>query len=104
MPVHEPRADWFLEAVASALEERDCELELLVVADGEGGSVEALLEGIEDPRLRLLVVEPGSTSKLLELVGEREDVVAYGATLICDETLQPVQTVTSTLEGDVAEA
>jgi glycosyltransferase involved in cell wall biosynthesis len=134
MPVHEPRADWFRQAVASALEERDCELELIVVADGGEETVERLLEGIEDPRLRLLaveqggpyaarnaglraaagshlrfvdsddVVEPGSTAKLLELVGDRDDVVAYGATLLCDETLEPGRTVTSTLEGDVSEA
>ena len=134
MPVHAPRADWFLQAVASALEERGCELELLVVADGEGDAVESLLAGIDDPRLRLLVterggpyaarnaglraasgthvrfvdsddvVEPGSTARLLELVGERDDVVAYGATLMCDERLEPGQTVTSTLEGDVTEA
>lgn len=134
MPVHEQREDWFLQAVASALEERDCELELVVVADGGEEAVERLLEGIEDPRLRLLavehggpyaarnaglraaagshvrfvdsddVVEPGSTGRLLALAGDREDVVAYGATLMCDERLEPGQTVTSTLEGDVTEA
>lgn len=134
MPVREPRADWFLQAVASALEERGCEIELLVVADGDGDTVERLLEGIEDPRLRLLVVEhggpyaarnaglraasgshirfvdsddvvePGSTGRLLELVGDRENVVSYGATLMCDERLGPGRTVTSTLEGDVTDA
>ena len=134
MPVREPRADWFRHAVASALEERGCELELLVVADGGGEAVEPMLAGIDDPRLRLLVaerggpyaarnaglraaagthvrfvdsddvVEPGSTGRLLELVGEREDVVSYGATLMCDERLEPGRTVTSALEGDVTEA
>jgi glycosyltransferase involved in cell wall biosynthesis len=134
MPVREPRADWFRQAVTSALDEAVCEIELFVVADGEREPVESLLQEIDDPRVRLLVVErggpyaarnaglraangshvrfvdsddvvePGSTGRLLAVVGERDDVVAYGATLMCDEALEPVQTVTSTLEGDVTDA
>ena len=133
MPVWQPRPDWLREAVASALDD-ETSLELLVVDDGCEEPVESLLRGIEDERLKVLrvghggpyaarnaglraavgsyvrfvdcddVSETGSTLRLLELADGRDDVVAYGATMMCDEALEPLRVVTSTLEGDVARA
>ena len=133
MPAWKPRKDWFLDAVASALGQRDCSHELVVVDDGSPEPVEHLLAEIADPRLRVLRVEhggpsharnagvaaargrlirfidaddtyePHSTARLAALVGEHDDVIAYGATVFCDEHLRPVWTMSSRLEGVVVE-
>jgi hypothetical protein len=125
---------WFLEAVRSALDQRRCSLELIVVDDGSPEPVAPLLAGIEDQRLRVVriehggqaaarnagiahargrllrfldaddVLEPESTGRLAALIGGRDDVIAYGATVVCDESLNPVRTIASALEGDVATA
>ncbi|MEA2282210.1 MAG: hypothetical protein QOK21_2817 [Solirubrobacteraceae bacterium] len=130
MPAWEPRSDWLREAVASALRE-DCDVELVVVDDGSATPVESLLA--PDPRVRVIrtahvgpyaarnvglaaargthvrfldaddVVEAGSTTRLFAAVGD-DEAIAYGATLMCDEALNPVSTIASTLEGDVAPA
>jgi len=134
MPTWRPRPDWLRQAVTSALDERACELELIVVDDGSDEPVEPLLADIDDPRVRVIrtphggpyaarnagigaargrflrfidaddVVEPGSTGRLLALIADAGPAVAYGATLMCDETLAPQSVVTSELEGDVVEA
>jgi glycosyltransferase involved in cell wall biosynthesis len=57
MPVWRPRSDWLHEAVASALDERACEIELIVVDDGNDQPVTDVLAGVADPRLRVLRVE-----------------------------------------------
>jgi glycosyltransferase involved in cell wall biosynthesis len=131
MPAWRPRADWLRKAVASALEEDGCELELIVVDDGCEEPVSPLLAEVADPRLRILridhagpyaarnagiaaargtlvrfvdsddVVEPGSTGRLAALAGGEGERLAYGATLMCDEDLAPTRTVSSELEGDV---
>lgn len=131
MPAWRPRADWLHAAVGSALAERGCELELIVVDDGSEEPVADVLGDVDDPRLRTIrvehggpgaarnagiaaargthlrfldaddVVEDGSTARLLALAGDRTDVVAYGPTLVCDEELRPRRTIDSTLEGDV---
>ncbi|MBA3844460.1 MAG: glycosyltransferase [Actinobacteria bacterium] len=128
----EPR--WFLEAVESALGQRGCDLELIVVDDGSPDPVQEVLIGIDDPRLRVVRIEHGgtaaarnagiahaqgrlirfldaddvleldSTARLAALIGDRDDVVAYGATVVCDEQLRPTRTIASSLEGDVVEA
>jgi succinoglycan biosynthesis protein ExoO len=133
MPAWRPRPEWLRQAVSSALAEQDCQLELIVVDDGSDEPVAALLEEVADPRVRVLriehagpsaarnaglaaaqgthvryvdaddVVEPGSTARLLALVGEAGDVIAHGATLVCDETLRPLRTIASELEGDVVD-
>lgn len=134
VPAWRPRRDWLRDAVTSILDERDCELELLVVDDGSEEPVEDLLASIEDPRLRILrvehggpyaardagiaaargefirffdaddVAEPGSTGRLLALARDESGTVAYGATLMCDARLAPLRIVGSDLEGDVTEA
>ncbi|HVD86876.1 MAG TPA: glycosyltransferase family 2 protein [Solirubrobacterales bacterium] len=129
MPTWKPHASWFPEAVSSALEEDRCEIELIVVDDGNPEPVAALLSGIDDPRLEVIaiphrgvggarnagierasgeairfvdaddVVEPGSTAKLLELSGP-DGAIGYGSTLVCDIDLRPEKTVGATVQGD----
>lgn len=130
MAVWRPQAEWLREAVTSALGQRDCAFELLVVDDGSPEPVEELLAELDDPRLRVVriehagtagarnagiehargrlirfldaddVLEPGSTARLARLVGLREDVIAYGTTVVCDEELRPLRTIRSELSGD----
>jgi glycosyltransferase involved in cell wall biosynthesis len=130
MPAWRPRADWLREAVGGALGQRGCQIELLVVDDGSPEPVAELLSGFDDPRLRPMriehagaaaatnagmaaargdylrfidaddVIEADSTARLLELVDGRDDVIAYGATLFCDEELRPLWKMTSDVEGD----
>jgi glycosyltransferase involved in cell wall biosynthesis len=132
MPVWRPRRDWLLQAVRSALAQRDCELELIVVDDGNPEPLDELLADVRDPALRLVraphggpsearnvgveaargrlirfvdsddVYEPGSTARLARLIGDHDDVIAYGRTVFCDEELRPVWTMSSRLEGWIA--
>jgi glycosyltransferase involved in cell wall biosynthesis len=133
MPAWRPRRDWLLTAVASALDEHACDVELIVVDDGNEQPVAELLAGIDDERLRVLriehagpyaarnaglrvargdfvryadaddVVEPGSTGRLLALAQSGSgELLAYGATMMCDEALVPQRVVTAQTEGLVA--
>lgn len=132
MPAWNPNPAWLLQAVESALTQRGCAIELVVVDDGSDTPVEGLLADIADDRLRLLriphgrvsrarnaaievargdflrfidcddVILPDSTAHLLSLAGE-DDVVAYGATLVCDERLEPVVVIGSSVQGDASE-
>jgi succinoglycan biosynthesis protein ExoO len=133
MTAWRPRPDWFREAVESALAQRGCEIELLLVDDGSPTPVADLLADVDDPRLRILRIEhgglyrarnagiegargsylrfidaddtihPDSTAKLLELADGDEGVVAYGVTLRCDSDLRPTGEISSELQGHVAE-
>jgi glycosyltransferase involved in cell wall biosynthesis len=128
MPVHRPRADWLEAAVASALGQTGCSLELIAVDDGcdppladvgggdprvrvvridHGGASQARNAGVAAAHGRWVrfvdaddVYEPGSTARLLRLTGDADDVIAYGATAFCDEHLRPVWTMTSRVQGD----
>jgi glycosyltransferase involved in cell wall biosynthesis len=125
-----PRADWLHDAVASVLAD-DCDLELIVVDDGSPEPVEANLTHVRDDRLRVIrvehgglsrarnagiyaargkyvrfadaddLVEPASTLALLQLADE--ETIVYGATEVCDESLQPLSIKSSRLEGWIAE-
>jgi glycosyltransferase involved in cell wall biosynthesis len=126
----QPRPDWFRDAVASVLAD-DGVFELLVVDDGSPEPVEALIAGVDDPRLRVVriehgglaaarnagireargeyvrfadaddLVEPGGTRALLAVADDR--TLAYGATQECDESLRPLGLKASRLEGWIAE-
>ena len=134
MPAFRTRPDWLQQAVETALAQRDCEIELVIVDDASPEPVSDLLSGIDDPRLRIIRVEHGgaararnvgtaesrgdylrfidaddaidldSTARLLELAEGRDDLIAYGATLFCDEDLNPLWTMTSNVQGDAVEA
>lgn len=133
MPVWAPRPGWLLAAVRSALGQTRCEIELVVVDDGCDIPVADLLAGIDDARLQVIRVPHGrvsrarnagieaargewfrfidhddvivadSTAHLLELAAG-DAVVTYGATVVCDEELRPLSTISSSLQGYVVEA
>jgi glycosyltransferase involved in cell wall biosynthesis len=133
MPVWRPRRDWLLQAVRSALAQRDCKLELIVVDDGNPEPLDELLAEVRHPALRLVraphggpsearnvgvreargrlirfvdaddVYEPDSTARLARLIGDDDGVIAYGRTVFCDEGLRPVWTMSTRLEGWIAE-
>lgn len=131
MPVWNPRRDWLHTAVHSALGQQDCEFELVVVDDGCPTPVSALLEGLQDPALRVLRVahggpsharnagasqargrllrfidaddayDPHSSARLAGLL-DADNLIAYGSTVFCDAELRPVWTMSSNLKGYVA--
>ena len=130
MPAWQTPREWLLEAVESALDEKDVPIELVVVDDGSAQPVEESLRGVGDERLRVVRVEhggpyaarnvglarakgdwirfvdsddvllPGSTGRLLGSAAG-DRVIPYGATVVCDENLRPQGLITSTLEGNV---
>jgi glycosyltransferase involved in cell wall biosynthesis len=133
MPVWRPNVAWLRDAVHSALAQEGCDLELLIVDDGNEQPVSDLLRDLTDPRIRHVrvphgglsrarnagqehargaylryidaddLLEPGSTRRLLDLLDGRTDHVAYGATLYCDERMRPLWRMTSSMEGQLAE-
>jgi glycosyltransferase involved in cell wall biosynthesis len=130
MPAWRPRSDWLHQAVNAALGQNDCRIELVVVDDGSPEPVAELLSDLEDSRLRVIRIQHGgasaarnagiaeaegaylrfidtddmiaaeSTAHLLGLMDGREEVLAYGATLFCDEELRPLWKMTSDVQGD----
>jgi glycosyltransferase involved in cell wall biosynthesis len=64
LTVWNPRRDHLLEAVASALGQRHCRFELVVVDDGSDEPVEDQLRHIEDPRMRIVRVPHGGLSQV----------------------------------------
>ncbi len=133
MPAWNPNPVWLREAVRSALGQVGCEIELIVVDDGSDTPVEEILDEIDDDRMKLLRVPHGrasrarnagieaasgeyfrfidcddvvlvdSTAHLLAVAGD-DDVVAYGATLACDEELRPLALIATSLQGRAAES
>lgn len=131
VPAYRPRPDWLREAVLSMLAQEGSEAEVIVVDDGSPEPVEP---PVEDERVQLLrvphggvsrardagvaastathvrffdaddVVPQGSTARLLAHLGAREDVIAYGAALVCDEELRPIWTMRSRIQGDARRA
>jgi glycosyltransferase involved in cell wall biosynthesis len=57
MPVWRPRSEWLHESVASALAETACDVELILVDDGNELPVSETLSDVDDPRLRVLRVD-----------------------------------------------
>ena len=132
MPVWRPEPAWLREAVASALGQEACELELVLVDDGCDPPVAELLHGIEDRRLRVVRVPHGgasrarnaglahargrfvrfvdaddvlvtdSTAHLLGIARSGKRVIAYGATAVCSADLNRIGTITTAVQGQVA--
>src|SRR5690349_13845632 len=118
MPVWRPNPVWFQAAVTSALGQRGCAIELIVVDNGNATPVATLLPEVRDPRLRIIqqahsgvsaarnagmraargdylrfvdcddVFDAGSTAHLLELANG-DETIAYGATVYCNAELEP---------------
>ena len=133
MPAWRPRPDWLRLAVTTALDETECEVELLVVDDGSPTPVADLLADVDDPRMTVIRIEhggvsrarnagvaaasgdflrfvdaddayePGSTSRLARLCAGAPLAMAYGATVFCDEELRPLWKMTSSLSGHAEE-
>jgi len=133
MPVWRPNRSWLRDAVASVLDERGCELELIVVDDGNDEPTQSLLDGVADDRVRVLrfehrgvysarndglssargewiryvdaddVVAAGSTARLLGLARDRPDTISYGVTVMCDEDLQPLSEIFTAVDGSAEE-
>lgn len=131
MPVWNPRPDWLREAVDSALGQRDCDLELIVVDNGNVSPVAGLLADVRDSRVRIVRIEHGgvsrarnaglavahgqfvrfadcddvlevdSTRRLLDLADDL--TIAYGATEYCDAELRGYKTVTCSLAGTIGD-
>lgn len=132
MPVWRPRAEWLRVAVTSALDERGCAIELIIVDNGNEPSVAELIADIVDARVRTISITHGgvsrarnagmalargrfvrfvdcddslttnSTSHLLSHAGDL--TIGYGATEYCDAELRPYKTVVCGLQGHIAAA
>jgi glycosyltransferase involved in cell wall biosynthesis len=130
MPVWRPRAEWLRTAVASALDERKCPIELIIVDNGNEPPVSELIADVVDHRVRTISIAhggvsrarnagmalargefirfvdcddaltPNSTSHLLSHAGDL--TIAYGATEYCDAELRPYKTVVCALHGHIA--
>lgn len=59
MPVWKPNAEWLREAVASILAECGCDLELIIVDDGNEQPLSDALAEVDDPRLRVIRLSHG---------------------------------------------
>ena len=131
MPTRNPRLDWLERSIASAFNEPDCRIELIVVDDGSDTPLDSMLAGRLRDGVRVLRVPhggpskarnagiaashgqflrfmddddeivAGSTSVLLALCGSEHDVVAYGVTCECDVDLRPTRRVASRLTGTI---
>ena len=132
MPAFEPRPDWLAHAVAAALDQ-SCPIELIVVDDGSPQPVAELLETIDDARLRVIRIAHGgegaarnagfaascgeliryvdaddilardSCARLAAVNGGRPDLIAYGDTMHCDDTLRPVWRMSERRRGRALE-
>jgi glycosyltransferase involved in cell wall biosynthesis len=132
MPVWQPQRAWLLEAVHSALAQRGCDLELIVVDDGNEMPVTELLAAVTDERVRHIRIAHGgvsaarnagtavaagsflryidaddvldldSTARLLDLA--QTGGIPYEDTVVCDEQLNPQRRISSRLAGDIAMA
>jgi glycosyltransferase involved in cell wall biosynthesis len=130
MPALAPRTDWFITAVTSVLDDPAVS-ELIIVDDGTEPPLDP---PVDDDRVVMVrsthvgtyrardaglavasgefirffdaddVCVPRSTSRLVELIVERPDRIAYGATELCDELLTPLRTTSERREGDVVGA
>jgi glycosyltransferase involved in cell wall biosynthesis len=132
MAIWNPRLDWMRAAVDSALNQSGVESELLIVDDGSSPPISELLSDVRDPRLRIervphagvaiarnagIAVAHGryvrlldcddvfphdSTARLLEMMSGREDLITFGASMMCDAELRPLWKMSTGQQGDAA--
>ncbi|HUP22341.1 MAG TPA: glycosyltransferase, partial [Thermoanaerobaculia bacterium] len=133
VPVWRPRRKWLTAAISSALCQVGCSVEVVVVDDGNEVPVRELLADFEDARLRVVerfnggasaarnsgiaaargawirfhdsddVLEPDSTRHLLDLASGGDPTIAYGATVLCGERLEPRSKTRCEVQGRSAE-
>src|SRR4051794_22681752 len=133
MPVWKPHPEWFPAAVTSVLAQHDCDVELIVVDDGNepsvleqypmltevakvvtiehGGASAARNAGtkrVTAPWIRFVdcddVFPPASTSTLLRLGPDQPPpTITYGATDFCSVRLRPYRRKGGRASGDVPE-
>ena len=131
MPVWRTRPEWLREAVLSALAQRECAFELIVVDDGNDVPVRDILGFIDDPRMRIVrvphggvsrarnaglaeaggdlirfidsddLIDPDSTARLVHLSAP-DAAIGYGATEYCDADMRPYRVVDCGLDGFIA--
>jgi hypothetical protein len=129
VPARNPEPEWLKVAIASAFQESDCSIEVILVDDGSdvpltarpdlfeglnvrihriphGGVSRARNAGLDlcaGDFIRFLdaddVFLPGSTSTLLALGHGKGPCLTYGSTLLCDPDLVPGGRDCSTLHG-----
>ena len=129
MPVWNTREEWLVEAVSSALGQRGCAVELVVVDDGSDTPVADQLSSVKDDRLTVVrtghlgasnarnvgltiargthmrfidsddVITDRGTAHLLGLMGDDDTVITYGSTLVCDERLNPIARIETRVQG-----
>ncbi|HEY6049557.1 MAG TPA: glycosyltransferase family 2 protein [Sphingomicrobium sp.] len=59
MTAWKPREDWLREAVASVLAERECDIELVLIDDGNDLPIRDMLADVSDPSLRVIRIAHG---------------------------------------------
>lgn len=131
LPVWNPRPDWLAEAIDSAFHESRCRIEVILVDDGSREPPETWLSLQDAARVKVVRVPhrgvgharnialghcngefirfldgddlflPESTSMLLDLAQGNSNIVTYGATIVCNETLQPRSSLRSRQQGSI---
>jgi len=129
LPVWNPRPDWLAEAIESAFHESRCRIEVILVDDGSKEPPETWLSPRDAGRVKVVRIPhrgagrarnvalqhcngefirfldgddlflPESTSLLVDLARGRANIVTYGSTIVCNESLRPRGRVRSSLRG-----
>jgi glycosyltransferase involved in cell wall biosynthesis len=132
MPVWNPRTEWLEASVRAALGQVGCDIELIVVDDGNPVPIAQVLGEIDDARLHVIRSEHGGaaaarnlgiekaagrylrfidaddvvtldgTRRLLDRADDR--TISYGSTEVCDEALRPLRRLEAEVEGDAVRA
>lgn len=91
MPVWRPREDWLRQAIESALKENACDIELIVVDDGNDRPVAEMLTDIRDPRMRVMRVDHCGpyAARNAALETARGDYIRF---VDSDDTVHPAST------------
>jgi cellulose synthase/poly-beta-1,6-N-acetylglucosamine synthase-like glycosyltransferase len=92
MPVWNPRPDWLHAAIESALAQRGCAIELIVVDNGNDTPVARCSPDVRDPRLRIIRTQHGgvSAARNAGMAEARGDFLRF---LDCDDVFEPTARV-----------
>src|SRR5687768_15314239 len=86
MPVWRPRPEWLLAAARNALEQRGCQVELIVVDDGGDEPIAEWLAPIADERVRIIRIEHGgpATARNAGIAIARGELIRF---IDCDDLM-----------------